>query len=377
MKNTPLSYIEISKANLIHNIKQFRGFVKKGTKIAGVVKGNAYGHGDKEVVKILNPYVDYFQVNSIEELERIRPITKKPILVLGYVNKDNIKKALNLRCILSVFDLRHALLINQSAKDLDIKAKVHIAVDSHLGREGTMPAQMEELIVEIKKMKSLIVDGMYSHFANIEDTSDFSHANMQIDTHDLVYELFTKHGFKNIYRHISATSGSMMYEKNKGKNNLVRIGLGLYGMWPSMHLENLLSKKIILKPAVRYVTHIAQVKVLPKGHSIGYGLSYITKHPTTIAVIPQGYADGLNRRLSNKGEVLIHGKRAHILGRVAMNMFVVDVSHIKDVETEDEVVILGSQKATCITAEELAKTMGTINYEVTTHISPLLPRIVR
>lgn len=373
----PLSYIEISKANLIHNIKQFRGFVKKGTKIAGVVKGNAYGHGDKEVVKILNPYADYFQVNSIEELQRIRPITKKPILILGYVSKDNIGKALELGCILSVFDLRHALLINQSAKELGVKARVHIAVDSHLGREGTMPSKMEELIIEIKKMKNIKVDGVYSHFANIEDTSDFSHAEMQIDTYESVYKLFIKHGFKNIYNHISATSGSMAYEKNKGMNNLVRIGIGLYGMWPSVHLKNSLNKKISLKPVLRFVTHIAQVKVLPKGHTIGYGLSYVTKHPTTIAVIPQGYADGLDRRLSNKGEVLIHGKRAPILGRIAMNMFVVDVSHIKDVQTEDEVVILGPQMGESITAEELAETMGTINYEVTTHISPLLHRIVK
>jgi alanine racemase len=121
MKNLPLSYIEISKKNLIHNIKQFRRIVHKGTKIAGVVKANAYGHGDVEVVKVLNSYVDYFQINSIEELEKIKPVTKKPILLLGYVQKDDIKKAIKLGCILTVFDLHHALLINEFARKLGIK----------------------------------------------------------------------------------------------------------------------------------------------------------------------------------------------------------------------------------------------------------------
>ena len=127
---------------------------------------------------------------------------------------------------------------------------------------------------------------------------------------------------------------------------------------------------------MKWVTHVAQVKTLPKGHSIGYGLSYITKKPTTIAVIPQGYGDGLVRTLSNNGSVLIGGKHAPILGRVAMNMFVVDISHIAGVEAEDEVVILGKQGKAEITAENLAIKMGTINYEVTTHVSPLLPRIL-
>ncbi|HUC89150.1 MAG TPA: alanine racemase [Candidatus Paceibacterota bacterium] len=376
MKNLPLSYIEIEKENLIHNIKQLRKFIHTKTKISAVVKANAYGHGDREVVKILNPYVDYFQINSVEELEKIRKVTKKPILLLGYVGKNDLSKAIKLGCILCVFDMRHALLINEVARRLKIKQKVHIAVDSHLGREGLMPKDLDIFLSEIKKMKNIIIDGVYSHFANIEDTADFSHAQRQIDTYKEVIKIFEKHEFKNIKTHISATSGALAYEKNNGFNNIVRIGIGLYGMWPSSYLEDKWKSKINLKSIIRWVTHVAQVKVLPSGHSIGYGLTYITKKPTTIAVIPQGYADGLTRLLSNKGEVLIRGKRAPILGRVAMNMFVVDVSHIDNVLPEDEVVILGKQLNERITAEEIALKMGTINYEVTTHISPLLPRII-
>ncbi len=377
MKNSlPLSYIEISKKNLIHNIKQFSRIVKQGTKIAGVVKANAYGHGDTEVVKVLNTYVDYFQVNSVEELEKIRPVTKKPILLLGYVAKYDIARAIKLGCILSVFDLHQSLLVNMSAQKLKIKQKVHIAVDSHLGREGILPSQVETFIKEIKKMKHIAVDGVYAHFANIEDTTDFSHAKRQIEAYEKAVTQFRNAGYKNIKTHISATSGVLAYEKWRGLHPIVRVGVGLYGMWPSEELRKMWQKKIELKPVMRCVTHVAQVKTLPKGESIGYGLTYITKKEMTIAVIPQGYSNGMNRLSSNNGEVLIKGKYAHILGRVAMNMFIVDISHIKGVKPEDEVIILGAQKGETITALDIAKATQTINYEVTTRINPLLPRVV-
>jgi alanine racemase len=375
-KNLPLSYIEISKKNLIHNITQFRNLVKKGTRIAAVVKANAYGHGDREIVKILNSHVDYFQVNSVEELENIRNLTRKPILLFGYVGRNDLDKAMRLGCILTVFDLHHALLINKIAKERRVRQKVHIVVDSHLGREGILPAQVGSFISEIKKLKNIVVDGLYAHFANIEDTIDFIHADKQITTYHDVHEMFRRNGYKNIHPHISATSGVLAYETDKGLHSIVRIGVGLYGMWPSVQLERKWKNKITLKPVMRWVTHVAQVKTLPKGHSIGYGLTYITKKPTKIAVIPQGYSNGLPRSLSSKGEVLIGGKRASILGRIAMNMFVVDISKIPNVMPEDEVVILGDQKKEAIKAEEIAGHINTINYEITTRISPLLPRII-
>lgn len=377
MKNLPLSYIEISKDNLIYNIKQFRSLLKNGTKIVGVIKANAYGHGDIEVVKIISPYIDYFQVNSVEELERVRSVTKKPILVFGYLNEDGIKKAIKLNAIISAFDLIHLLKINYISGILKKKTKVHVVIDSYLGREGIMPNQIENFIVEVKKMKNIELDGIYSHFANIEDTMNFTHAQKQIDMYHEYVEIFKLNGFPNIKTHISATSGILVYEKGNSLHSIVRLGIGLYGMWPSEHLEYLNKKKINLRPVLRWVTHVAQIKILPANHPIGYGLTYITKKITKIAVIPQGYADGLPRSLSNNGEVLIRGKKAKILGRVAMNMVVVDVSNIKDVLPEDEVVILGKQDKNEITAEQIAKESGTINYEATTRISALLPRIVR
>jgi alanine racemase len=375
--NLPLSYIEISKENLVHNIKQFRGILNKNVKIAGVIKSNAYGHGDVQVVQVLNSHVDYFQINSIEEFERIHKFAKKPILIFGYLNESGIRKAIKGGAILSAFDLIHLLKINHIAESLKKKVKVHIALDSYLGREGVMPNQVEGLIKEIKNLKYIIIDGVYSHFANIEDTMNFTHANKQIETYHECVEIFRKNGFQDIKTHISATSGILMYEKDNNLHSIVRLGIGLYGMWPSEHLEFLNKKKIILKPVLKWVTHIAQVKILPANYPIGYGLTYITKKATKIAVIPQGYSDGLSRSMSNNGEVLIKGKRAKILGRVAMNMMVVDISNIKNVVPEDEVVILGKQGKCEITAEEIAKELNTINYEVTTHISALLPKIIK
>ncbi len=376
MKKSPLSYIEISKANLIHNIKQFRSLVNKNTKIVSVIKSNAYGHGDQIVAKILNPYTDYFQVNSIEELERVRAVTKKPILVFGYLNESGIEESIKLDAIISAFDLIHLFQINYIAGKSKTKTKVHLGIDSYLGREGIMPNQIDNLIKELKNLKNIILDGVYSHFANIEDTMNFSHAERQIDTYHKAVDIFKSNGYENIKTHISATSGILVYDNKNSKHSLVRLGIGLYGMWPSTHLKFLNKKKITLKPILRWVTHVAQVKVLPPNYPIGYGLTHITKKKTVIAVIPQGYADGLTRSLSNKGRVLIKGKYAKILGRVAMNMFVVDVSNIKDIVPGDEVVIFGTQGKNEITAEEHAEIIDTINYEVTTHISPFLPRIV-
>lgn len=378
MSQNLLSYIEISKKNLISNIKEFRNLLKSKTKIVAVIKANAYGHGDIEIAKIASPYVDYFQVDSIEECERIKRVTKKQILILGYLNEDGVKRAIKNKAIICVFDIIHLFKINKIAGNLKTKIKIHVAVDSYLGREGIMPEQVEVFIREIKNLKNVILDGVYSHFANIEDTMNPTHAIKQIDIYHKCVDLFKKNGFPDINTHISATSGIIVYEKGENLHHLARLGIGLYGMWPSEHLEYLNKKKINLKPVLRWVTHIAQVKIVPANYPIGYGLTYITKRKTKIAVIPQGYFDGLSRSLSNSGEVLIRGKKAKIIGRVAMNMMVVDVSFIKDVMADDEVVILGEQiigsKKSKITAEEIAKKMGTINYEVTTKISGFLPR---
>lgn len=372
-----LSYIEISKKKLIHNFNLFRSFINSDTKIACVVKSNAYGHGQNEVVDLLDPLADYFQVDDLLELVSLRKISKKPTFVFGYVAKDELEEALKLDGILAVYDLERLEFINKISKELGKKALVHVKVDANLGRQGILLDQVEEYVRNLKQFEFIEVDGVYSHFANIEDTTDFTHAQKQIDTYDQAVKIFEANGFSNIKRHISATSGILAYEKNEGKNDIVRLGIGLYGMWPSEELKSSYQKpEFDLQPVICWVTHVAQIKELPANYSIGYGLTYTTSKPMKIAIIPQGYGDGFDRGFSNKGRVLIGGKKCDILGRVAMNMFVVDVTSVGDIKVEDEVVLLGSQGNEYISAEELAKILDTINYEITTCISPLLPRII-
>jgi alanine racemase len=382
MKNTPLSYIEISKKNLIHNFKALKN-VARNTKIVAVLKSNAYGHGQNEVAKILEPSADYFQVNSIAELKLLRKITTKKTFVLGYVQKEDLAEAIKLGCILAVFSIEKLKEINKTAQKLKRTQEIHASVDAYLGREGFQKDELVEFLKEVKNCPNVKLTGLYAHFANIEDTNNFTHAQKQIKKYQEALKLAEKSRFKNLQTHISATSGLLVYEKNKNLNTFVRLGIGIYGLWPSEHIKYLYSpagrhgkNKLELKPVLTWKTKIAKIKNLPAGHTIGYGLTYMTYEPTKIAVIPVGYGDGFDRGLSNKGKVLIRGTKCKILGRVAMNMFVVDVTHLPDVREEEEVVLLGEQKGEKITAEEIGKRIDTINYEIVTRLSPLLPRIV-
>ncbi len=382
-KNNLFSCLEISKKNLIYNIKKLKTLVKKGTKFAVAIKGNAYGHGQNEVAKILEPYVDYFIVNSIKEFELLRKVSKKKTFVLGYVQKSDLARVVKLGCILSVFSLKQMLTISAIAKNVNKMQEIHVPVDAYLGREGFLSKDLPKFFRELKKHNhakgragNIKLTGMYAHFANIEDTNNFTHAEKQIKNYEEAKKIAEKFGYGKFDTHISATSGLLVYEKKEGINSIIRLGIGVYGMWPSEHIKYMYRNRMKLKPVLSWKTKIAQIKTLPAGSTIGYGLTYMTYIPTKIAIIPQGYADGFDRSLSNKGEVLIKGTRCKILGRVAMNMFVVNVSHLKNVKAEDEVVILGKQGKEEITAEEIAEKIDTINYEITTRISPLLPRII-
>ncbi|MEI7539802.1 MAG: alanine racemase [Candidatus Saccharibacteria bacterium] len=373
---SPLSYVEISKSRLLSNIEHVRSYISPNTKIAAVVKGDAYGHGQNEVAAIINNYVDYFQVDDLCELRSLRDVVSKPILVLGYIVKSEIREAIESNAIIAIYDNERLELIDQIAGELNVKAKIHIKIDACLGRQGLLATDIPDFIDECKKCENIEFDGIYSHFANIEDTDDPSHTQAQIKTFKNAVELFKSAGFDDLKTHISATSGILVYDKNLNENNIVRLGIGLYGLWPSENLKNNYLNELKLEPVMRWITHVAQVKVLPANYTIGYGLTYVTDKPTKVAVIPQGYSDGYDRGLSNCGEVLIRGVRCKVLGRVAMNMFVVDVSKLDQVAVEDEVVLLGWQGNESISAEELALKIDTINYEITTRISALLPRIV-
>ena len=295
-------------------------------------------------------------------------------------------KTIKLKCILTVFSIKELKAIESIARKLKIKQEIHLPIDAYFGREGFLKHELPRFFKELKKYKYIKLTGIYAHFANIGSirlnkcsfgqANNFTHAKKQINKYTQAIKLANKFGFNKLQTHISATAGLLVYEKGKGVHPLIRLGIGVYGMWPSKYIKFSYKNKIELKPVLSWKTKIAQIKILPTGSTIGYGLTYTTSVSTKIALIPQGYADGLDRGLSNKGEVLISGTKCKILGRVTMNMFVVNVSHLSNVKVEDEVVIIGSQGNEQITVEEIAKKIDTINYEITTRLSSFLSRII-
>lgn len=364
-----LSAIEVDTDALRHNLRSLRTLVPEGARVAAVVKGNAYGHGLTETVRALEAEVDAFQVDDIEELRALRMLTDLPALVLGYVALANVTEAIALGGELAVYDVERLDAIMASGRALGRRPRIHLKIDALLGRQGVPPDALEAFLERLKGQEVEVV-AAYAHFANIEDTTDLTHANAQLEVFEPCLARI-REDWPGCGRHVSATSGLLTVE---GGSDWVRVGVGLYGLYPSFPLERT-HRHLDLRPAMRWVSHLAQVKTLPGRHPVGYGLTYVTSRETRIGIVPQGYSDGYDRGLSNSGEVLVRGIRCPVIGRIAMNMFAIDLSDVPDAEPEEEVVLLGTQGNDRITAEELAVRLGTINYEVVTRVSPLLPRV--
>jgi alanine racemase len=367
-----LSYLEISKVSILTNIESFKKLIPKNTKLCAVIKGNAYGHGQNEVAKIIEKSINYFQVDDIEELRLLRKVSSKETFVFGYVPKEDLEELVLLDGILGVYDVERAAVLNSLAKKYSKKIRIHIKIDALLGRQGILLKDIPGFSKNLKKFKYLIIDGIYSHFSNIEDTDDLSHALKQMEYFDKARKIFEENGIHIPNRHFCATSGILVGNLLNKTFEIARLGIGMYGLWPSENLKRRYQKDVCLRPALTWITHVAQVKNVGKGFPIGYGITYITHKPTTVAVIPQGYSDGYDRGLSNCGQVMIKGTLCPVIGRVAMNMFAVDAGGLK-LKQGDKAALIGSKN----TADDIANKLGTINYEVVSRISPLLPRIVR
>jgi len=369
--------IEISSQNLLHNIKVCRDKLSKNIQITGVVKANAYGHGLKEVVSVIEDKIDLFQVDDLLELKKIRQYTKKPVLVFGFVSEKELEEAVSLDGVLGVYNLDIVEKLNSIAEKQNKSIKIHVKIDAMIGRQGILVDQVKDFFTALKEFNKLEVVAIYSHFSNIEDEIHLSHAKVQYKILMKAKKIAQGVGFKNISHHISATSGFLTDQKNNWGGTILRLGIGLYGLWPSLELQKSYEKEIDFKPVLSWKTEVVQVKEVPVGFPIGYGCTFKTDKPTKIAVIPQGYGDGYDRKFSNNSNVLIGGVRCPVLGRVAMNMFVVEVSNLERVSVGEEVVLIGKQADEEITVEELAEKIDTINYEIVTRIWPDLPRVIK
>ncbi|MFC1624980.1 alanine racemase [Patescibacteria group bacterium] len=373
------TWIEISKKALISNIAEIRKILKKNCKLCCVVKANAYGHGIAQVVDIINDYTDLFAVDSLSEAMQIREKgIKKPIIVLGYTPLKDLKVTIDNDISFVCYNkntLDEVVKINSKKK-----AKIHIKIETGTNRQGLTSKSAIIFAKKVKKLnKYFDLEGIYTHYANIEDTLDPSFAMLQLKRFSEVKREFDKQIGKLKYYHTSASAGIFLYPQTHF--NTVRLGISLYGLWPSKEVQinesTSKNSRIKLLPVLTWKSIVAQVKKIQKGESVSYGRTWFSKRSSTIAIIPVGYFDGIDRKLSNTGRILIKGKYVPIIGRVAMDMIVVDVTDIKNVYVEDEVVILGRQGKNQITAEEISNKLGTINYEVICKINPLIPRYIK
>lgn len=369
-----LSWIEISKSALIHNLKTFRGLVGNDVTLAPAVKANAYGHGLIECAQVMEKNgADYLCVNALFEAEALRKSgVKLPILIIGYTPLSDLTD-LPKDTELVVYNLETIKKI----KDSGLRIKLHLKIETGNHRQGIELEDLPEFIRLIKKSPDVGLKGVSTHFANLEDRVNHQYALYQLKQFKKAIHLLEAEGLAPHFYHCANTAATLLLPE--AYFNFVRVGIGMYGLWPSdktMKASGHANINIELKPAMTWKTIVAQIKEVKKGSLIGYGCTYKMPRNGRIAVLPVGYYDGFVRLLSNKGSVLIRGHRCPAIGRVCMNMVMADVTDIPDVQLEDEAVLLGGQGKEQITAEEIAELSQTINYEVTTRINERIPRIV-
>ena len=374
-----LSWVEISKKALYNNIKKFKNIISKSTLLCPCVKANAYGHGLTETANILlNAGADWLSVNSLHEAARLRlcGITS-PIYILGYVSLHDIEEAVELGCRLVVYNLETAAAAGKAAERLKKTARIHIKVETGTNRQGVEADKLPDFIRHINKIKNILLEGLTTHFANIEDTTDHSYAELQLRRFEKAAGMLEDSGIHVSLKHCANSAATILFPETHLQ--MVRVGISCYGMWPSN--ETLVSylkerkNNFHLIPAFTWKTRIAQIKTVPAGEYIGYGCTFRTTHKTKLVIIPVGYYDGYDRGISN-GYVLIHGKRAPIRGRICMNIVAADATDIPEAKLEDEVVLIGKSGDEAVSAEQFAQWAGTINYEVTTRVNDRIPRIV-
>ena len=352
----------------MRNFRILREIVGAEVALAAMVKSNAYGHGLEICAGIFREEgAEYLAVNSVDEAEKIRNAGDRgKIYVAGYIPFSELKNAVELDLEFVVFNFE---TLERLAK-LNLPAKIHLKIETGTNRQGVQKFEISRFLEKIQMTKTLRLVGAAMHFADIEDTTSHDFAKKQLADFRKIRAEIKSAGFENLKFHAANSAATLLFPATHFE--IYRTGIANYGMWPSeetfLSLAESRREKIIFTPALTWKTRIAQIKKIRKGESVGYGRSFVAPKDLTIAILPVGYFDGFARNYSERGEVLISGKRAKIIGRICMNILMVDVSEIPTAKLEDKIVLLGKSGEEEITAEEIAEWGGTINYEVTTRI---------
>jgi alanine racemase len=375
-----LNWLEIDAAAIRSNIGAFRAISAPTTALGAVVKSNAYGHGLLEVSQIaVDAGVDWLCVNSLGEAIPLRKAGHNlPILIMGYVALDQLQSVVEHQLQPVVYNEETIERLEHLAAKAGVNVKVHLKVETGTHRQGVMESRVPQFVTLLKRCPHVELEGLSTHFANIEDTTNHAFAELQIQAFDRITESFRAAGCAPRIRHSACSAALLLFQRTQ--LDLARVGIAMYGLWPSK--ETRLSclergkEEIQLTPALSWKSRIAQVKEVPEGALAGYGCTWKASRASRLAILPLGYFEGYDRALSGVAHVLIRGRRAPVRGRVCMNITIVDVTDIPGAAVEDEVVLLGLQGDERITAEQLAEWAGTIPYEIVARIHPDLERRV-
>jgi len=371
-KNVGLrTWIEVSKADLRDNYHVFRNITKAGTKLMAIAKSNAYGHGLVDYALFMESLgIDWFGVDSIVEARTLRENDiKKPILVLGYTLPEKITEAFSNKISLTVSSFE---ALKEFSKLFPAAPKIHLKIDTGMHRQGFFIKELPMVLEFIeRKMDLKMVEGVFTHFASAKDPKQPQDTLKQIDEFEKAIKILAN---KNVIviKHAAATAGTINFPQSH--YDMVRVGIGLYGLWPSPETFQSFNSRISLKPALVWKTIVSEVKSLPKGSKIGYDFTETLTRDSRIAVCPIGYWHGFPRALSSKGFIVIKNKTRKVLGRVSMDMISVDVTEVERIKIGDIATILG-ERGQSPTADSLAELSGTTNYEIITRLNPLIKRL--
>ncbi|MDY6792400.1 MAG: alanine racemase [Thermodesulfobacteriota bacterium] len=376
---SPIVWAEVDLNAIDHNVRELRRMTNPSARLMVAVKANAYGHGIIEVARqVLKNGADALGVARVGEGIRIREAgIDAPVLVFGYSPPSEAARLYEFDLIQTVYSYETARALSDTSSSQDIRNKIHLKVDTGMGRLGLLPdsrraAPADSAVEEVKSiagLSGLKLEGIFTHFATA-DWSDKSYAEQQFQIFVKFLDQLHQEGIKFSVRH-AANSGAII-DMPQTHLDMVRAGISIYGLYPSDEIDK---NRIKLLPAMSLKAKIIHLKKVPAGFMVSYGITHETKKPTTIATIPIGYGDGFSRLMSSNGHMLVHGQRAPIIGRVCMDLTMIDVGHIPEVEIEDEAVVFGRQGNAFISADEIASFTDTINYEVVTRISNRVPRM--
>ncbi len=368
------TFAEIDLSALNYNFQMIRSSIPRRTEILAVVKADAYGHGFMDISRELEKLgVNAFGVAFLAEGIQLRKSgIDKPILLLGGVYPGQERKCVGYNISTTVFTLEQALALNQAAGKLFRKAQLHLKVDTGMGRLGVPYSNVPEFLGELRKLPNVALEGLFSHFASADelDESGQYFTRLQAERFNWSVAEARKAGFSPRYIHIANSAASLLREIPGC--NLIRPGITLYGALPSADFQG----KLDIKPVMGLKSRIAMLKWVESGTTISYARRFTAETKTLIASVPVGYADGYPRSLTNKGEVLIRGRRSKVAGTVCMDWIMLNVTNIPGVTVGDEVILLGPDNSgNSIQAEELANWAGTIPYEIFCGISKRVPRV--